>query len=102
MPTIVTIMRKWNNPRIEIRLNSETLEVDIPLEDFLLALTDEVAEPLVKQVVQDAGNPTLLFTNAQLERRLIDAIEGKKAQAVFMSAADRIIESVKRETNKVM
>ena len=102
MSTLVTIMRKWNNPRIEIRLNSEALEIDMSLEDFLLALTDEAAEPLVKQVVQDAGNPTLLFTNAQLERRLIDAIEGKKAQAVFLSAAGLVIEAVKRETSKVM
>lgn len=85
-----------------ISSQSWTKLVDTADTDFLLALTDEVAESLVKQVVQDAGNPTLLFTNAQLERRLIDAIEGKKAQAVFMSAADRIIESVKRETNKVM
>ena len=98
----ITILRKWNNPHIEIRLNSEALEIDMSLEDFLLALTDEAAEPLVKQVVQDAGNPTLLFTNNQLERRLIEAIEGKKAQAVFMSAAERIIEAVKGETNKVM
>jgi regulator of extracellular matrix RemA (YlzA/DUF370 family) len=98
----ITILRKWSNPHIEIRLNSEALEIDMSLEDFLLALTDEVAEPLVKQIVQDAGNPVLLFTNAQLERRLVDAIEGEKAQVVFLAAADRIIEAVKGETSKVM
>ena len=98
----VTILRKWNNPAIEIVISQESIELSMSLDNFLLALTDEAAEPLVKQVVQDAGNPTLLFTNAQLERRLIDAIEGNKAQAIFMSAADRIIEAVKGETSKVM
>ena len=32
----------------------------------------------------------------------VDAIEGKKAQVVFLSAAERIIEAVKGETSKVM
>lgn len=102
MKNIVTILRKWNNPQIVIRLSNEALELDMSLEDFLLALTDEAAELLVKQAVQDAGNPTLLFTNAQLEKRLVDSIEGKKAQAIFMAAADRVIEAVKGESSKVM
>jgi hypothetical protein len=102
MKRTVTILRKWNNPYIEIRLSSEELEIDMSLDDFLLALTDEAAEPLVKQAVQDAGNPTLLFTNAQLERRLVESIEGKKAQTIFMAAASRVIDAVKGETSKVM
>lgn len=102
MKRTVTILRKWNNPSIEIRLSSEQLEIDMALDDFLLALTDEAAEPLVRQAVQDAGNPTLLFTNSQLERRLVYAIEGNKAQTILIDAANRVIEAVKGETSKVM
>lgn len=97
----VTIMRRWNNPRIEIMVSNEAIALTMTLEDFVRALTDEVAERVVVEAVQAAGNPTLLFTNAQLEKRLIAALEGEKAQQIFIEATDRIMEVVKQETVKL-
>ena len=97
----VTILRRWNNPRIEITVSSEAIALAMTLEDFVRALTDEVAEKVVMEAVQAAGNQTLLFTNAQLERRLLAALEGEKAQQIFIEATERIIEAVKQETVKL-
>lgn len=98
----VTILRKWNNPKIEIQVTDDAIELSLSLEDFVRALTDEVAEPMVRQVVQDAGNPTLWFTGAKLEKKMVDSIEGIKAQAIFIEAMERIVETIKAETTKVM
>lgn len=102
MKSTVTILRKWNNPHIQITVDASGIELSMTLDDFIKALTDEVAEPLVKQVVQDAGNPALLFTKGQLEKRMVDSIEGDKAHAVFVEATERVIEAVKAETNKIV
>jgi hypothetical protein len=98
----ITILRKWNNPNIEISVSNEAIGLSMTLDDFIRALTDEVAEPLVRLIAADAGNPTFLFTKAQLERRLVEAIEGAKSQAIFVAATEQIIEAVKAETVKVM
>lgn len=98
---IITILRKWNNPTIQIQVTDESIDLTMTLDDFILALADEVAEPLVKQVVQDAGSPLLLLTNAQLEKRLVATIEGEKAHAIFVEATTGIIEAVKAETKKL-
>lgn len=98
----VTIMRKWNNPKIEISVTHEAIGITMSLDDFIKALTDEVAEPTVRQVVQDAGNPTFLVTNAQLEKRMVTSIEGDKVHDIFVAATEKIIEAVKAETAKVM
>lgn len=98
----VTILRKWNSPQIEIRVTSESIQIDMTLDDFIRALTDEVAEPLVKQISQDIGNPTLLFTKSQLEKRIVDSVEGAESRAIFSTATEKIIDQVKKETIKVM
>ena len=102
MTTKVTILRKWNHPSISITVDNSGIELSMTLDDFIKALTDEVAEPLVKQVVQDAGNPTLLFTKGQLDKHMVDSIEGDKAHTIFVDATERVIEAVKAETNKIV
>ena len=98
----ITILRRWNNPRIEINVSNESIGITMSLDDFIAALTDEVAEPLVRQVVQDAGNPTLWFTKTQLERNLVASIEGEKSRAIFVAATEQIVEAMKAETIKVI
>jgi hypothetical protein len=102
MTTKITVLRRWNNPLIEINVTKELISASMSMDDFIHAMTDEAAEPMVKQIVQDAGNPSLLFTNAQLEARLVKAIESDKVRAIFAEAADRIVEAAKQETSKVM
>jgi hypothetical protein len=98
----VVVMRKWNDPEIRITVSNEAIGIEMSLHDFVRALTDEAAEELVAQAVRDAGNPTLLFTSAQMEKRLVDSIESDKAQAIFVAAAERIVKAMKAETAKVM
>ena len=98
----ITILRKWNNPEIKVSITSEEIAISINLEDFVRALADEVAEPTVKQIAEDAGNVTLLITNAQLQKRMIASIEGQKVQNIFLKAMKDIIEQAKAETSKVI
>lgn len=98
----VTILRRWGNPVIEIEVTGEDISLRIGLDDFIKALTDEVAEPIVRQAVMAAGSPALLFTSAQLERRLVEAIEGAEAHAIFVAATQRIVEAVKAETARLV
>lgn len=102
MKSAITILRKWNNPHIEINVTRESIGLTMSLDDFITALTDEVAEKVVRQIVQDAGNPTFLLTNAQMEKRMVAAIEGAKVHDIFVSATEQIIDAVKAETNKIM
>lgn len=98
----ITILRKWNNPEIKVSISSEDIAISINLEDFVRALADEVAEPTVKQIAEDAGNVALLMTNAQLQKRMVSSIEGQKVQDIFLSAMKEIIEQAKAETSKVI
>ena len=100
--TKVTILRKWNNPQIAITVSDDGIGVEMTLSDFLIALADEVAEPLVQSVAIDAGNPSLWFTKETLVKKLTDAIEGDKARQQFADAASKVIDTVKQETTKVV
>lgn len=100
--TKITILRKWNNPQIEINVTNEAISISMSLGDFVRALTDEVAEVLVTDVAKAIGNPALLMTAGQLERKMVAAVESKRSQAIFAAATERIIERVKEETAKVM
>lgn len=100
--TKVTIMKKWNSPVIRIRVTDEDISLEMPLIDFVCALTDEVAEPLVVDVAALIGNPAFIFTNASLQKKLIQEIESQAVQKLFLDATARIIEEVKKETVKVM
>lgn len=102
MKSVVTVIRKWNNPSIEIRLSNDSLELDITLEDFLIALADEVAEPLVSGIAEEAGNPSFWFTKEAVTKNLLKAIEGKGANQYFAAAAERVINRIKQESVKAI
>jgi hypothetical protein len=97
----VTIMRKWNNPEITIQISDQSIKLNISLKDFLKALVDEAAEPLVRAVATESGNPFMLMTNNQLTERLVNALEGAEANLIFQKAAETVIDSIKMESNKV-
>ena len=98
----VTICREWNNPQIRITVNNQLISLEMSLDDFLLALADEAAEPIVEKIAESASNPTFWFTKEALTRNLVKALEGADAHAEFVKAANRIVERIKRETNKVL
>jgi hypothetical protein len=102
MTSKVTIMRRWNDPRIQITVTREDISLEMSLSDFIYALTDEAAEPLVRDVIQMAGSPALVMTKAQLERKLVAAIESARSRAIFERAAETIVTAVKHETTKLM
>lgn len=98
----ITILRKWGNPEIFIELTDQGISIELTLAQFIRALADEVAEPLVETIANDAGNPSLWFTKEALRKNLVQAIEGEKAHQHFVDAASHIISAVKQETVKVM
>lgn len=100
--TKITICRKWNNPQISINLTNEAISLEMSLDDFLVALADEVAEPLVNTIAQEAGNPSFWFTKNVLTKNLVKTLEGNTAHKHFVEATSRIIDTVKQETSKVI
>lgn len=98
----ITILRKWSNPEITIDVSDTGIGIEMSLDAFLIALVDEVAEPLVESIAASAGNPSLLFTKAALTKHLINAIEGSNAQQCFTEAANTVLSVVKQESSKVI
>lgn len=72
---LVTVSRKWNNPRIEIVVNNVEINLSISMEDFVQALLEEF------------GNPALVVTRGQFSSRLRQSVE-------------RVIAGVKEESVK--
>jgi hypothetical protein len=72
----VVISRYWHKPEISI-LVKDGISLEIGLEDYL------------KAVVAEMGNPTTLFTRAQLERRLLDA--GRAANEKIKEASKQAV-----------
>ena len=100
--TKVTICRKWNHPMISISVSNDSISLEMTLEDFLIALSDEVAEPLAASIAEGAGNPAFWFTKKALTDNLVKALESKLALEHFIEATNKIIGVVKSETNKVV
>lgn len=98
----VTILRRWSSPLITINVSIDAISIEMSLDDFVMALTDEVAEPLVRNVVQAAGSPALILTKAQLENKLVQAIESQASRELFKAATETIVAAVKRETLKIV
>lgn len=100
--TKITICRNWNNPEIGIGITSESISVEISLDDFLWALADEAAEPIVASIAEAAGNPAFWFTKESLTSNLIKSLESADVHAVLVKASNQVIEKVKQETSKVV
>lgn len=100
--TTVTICREWNNPQIHITVSNKDIALEMTLDDFLIALADEAAEPIVESIAGNAGNPSFWFTKEALTKNLVKALEGNIAHTEFVKAANRIIDKVKLESTKVM
>ena len=100
--TKITICRKWNNPQIGITVTDQDISLEMSLDDFLVALTDEAAEPIVESIAASAGNPAFWFTKEALVRNLVNTLEGQAVHLELVKAAERIISDIKKETSKVM
>lgn len=100
--TLVKVVRKWSAPEIRVWINNDEIGISMELDQFLASLADIAAERLAKNIAEAAGNPTLLFTRAQLERRIADSLEDADARAVFAAAAQEIVDEMKRGTEQVV
>ena len=77
MPKHVTIMRRWNNPQINITIDDDEINIKMKLNDFMSAVKEEI------------GKVTWTFTK--------DAFETQ-----FDNAVLKIVSAMKRETAKVV
>jgi len=73
----LTILRKWNNPKIDVQITNELISVSMELTEFILALALEV------------DKVTTILTRKTLDRCL-------------QEAASRIISEMKNQTTKVI
>lgn len=74
--TTVVISRKWHHPQITMSVTDEGIRIEIPLEDFLKALCDEI------------GKVTWVFTKAEFLRR-------------YDAAVEKVISGIKEETVRI-
>jgi len=77
MKTVITISRKWNNPKIEITVDVKSISLRMDMEDFKEALKSEV------------GSITWTFKKDTFDTMLDEAIT-------------RVIEGVKEESAKAV
>lgn len=75
--SVVTVSRKWNNPKIHTVINADGISLSIDLDDFIAALIKEI------------GSVALTMTKAQFEKQI------KKA-------CENVIQGVKEESVKVV
>lgn len=99
--TYIVISRKWTNPRIEIELSDEGIGIKTPAEDFVAALADEAAEPLVEALIDQLGPPATWMTRKRLASEIAEALEGVEARQIFAEAAERVFAGLKEETRRV-
>lgn len=64
----VTITRLWHRPEIHIRVSSEGIQLELPMTDFLTALSQELGW-------------TALVTQGQLRKAADKVMEGVKAES---------------------
>jgi hypothetical protein len=101
MKTIL-ISKRWNHPQIAISMNASGIKIEMSVDDFVTALADESAEVLAAEIAGNAGNPLALMTNAQLTKRIVEAVESESARRIFADAAERVFSGMKAETAKVV
>jgi hypothetical protein len=56
--SVVVVSRFWNNPNILVWVNNESIGMGMKLDDFLVALSEEI------------GNPAFLLTKAQMLQKM--------------------------------
>lgn len=74
---LVTVSRKWNNPQIYINVTSEEIELSMSLDDFIVALADEI------------GSVALTVRDATFRKKLNEA-------------ATRVVSGIKDESRKAV
>lgn len=77
MPKHVTIMRRWNNPKINISIDDDEIYIKMNLNDFMSAVKEEI------------GAVTWTFTKDSFSTQ-------------FDNAVLKIVTAMKRETSKVV
>jgi Asp/Glu/hydantoin racemase len=98
---VLVISRRWHNPKIEIGMSDDGIEIKTGVDDFVRALSDEAAEPLVAALISQLGPPTLWMTRKRLADEIVGALEGVAAQEIFAAAAQRVFAGLKAETKQV-
>ncbi len=77
MKTVITVSRKWNNPRIKTIISAEGIALSMDIADFKTALLREI------------GSPLMMFT-------------GKQLSLAIDKAVDNIIAGIKEESTKAV
>ena len=77
MKSIITVSRKWDNPKITTTLSDEEINLQCSLDDFLAALKTEI------------GSVTFTVTKSGFNKQ-------------FSKAVERVLQGIKEESAKVV
>jgi len=77
MKSVITISRKWNNPKITAKVSNEEISLEMDIEDFKTALKQEI------------GSVTWVIKKDTFDARLDDAV-------------NKILSGVKEESAKTI
>ena len=77
MKSIITVSRKWDNPKITTTLSDEEIKLQCKLTDFLNALKTEI------------GSTTFTVTKSGFNKQ-------------FDKAVERVLQGIKEESAKVV
>ena len=94
----IVVSRKFNGAPITVTVQDKTMEMSMPIKDFIAAVAKEAKEALAQDAARNAGNPAMLMTNAQLAARLVSSMVESDVLATLTDAAEAVIKEIKKQS----
>ena len=96
MKTKVVILKKFNSPAVDVRVENDELAISMSLVDFLESISGASSASLAAAAAAHAGNPTLLITNEMLKRKLEESIDSDDVFSALWSASIGVLAEMKK------
>lgn len=110
---VITILRKWDNPEILVKINVEEISLSINFSDFMSILKAELANVVfindfVEKLKSTIGSVTFTFKEETFNKKL-DSTVSVIREECNASSRDKIdvivrniLEEIKKESKKVV
>jgi len=98
MKSKLVISKQLNGGAITVSISNSELSLSVGLEDFLLAVAQESRKPLASDATRNAGNPTLLITNAQLLAKVESSLVAEDVFKTLYDASQVVLRSIKNSS----
>jgi hypothetical protein len=113
MSELITIMRKWNNPEINLWMNNDEIGMSVDLADFVEAFIQELEtrislDDFIRGIIEGVGSVAWTFTRSGIEGK-IKAAAGDPSQILIEKVKTdiresilEVVSSIKKETIKIV